>query len=115
MKGKICGAIAICILAICGTSTSAAAPDTMAGEWVGGSNLFDNPVFISMRFAESPGGMQGSANIQSWRVTNRPLSKVQVEGSRLSFEFPSTTGIPFVGEGELKDGVVEGTIRRGEQ
>jgi len=115
MKGKICGAIAIWILATCATSVGAATPDAMAGEWVGGSNLFDNPVFISMRFVESPGGMKGTANIQSWRVANRPLSKVHVDGSRLSFEFPSTTGIPFVGEGELKNGVIEGTIRRGEQ
>ena len=115
MKSRLCGFIGLWILAISTTSVVAAVPDNVGGEWVGGSNLFDNPVFISMRFTESPAGMQGTANIQSWRVSNRPFSKVQVEGSQLSFELPSTTGIPFVGEGKVKEGVIEGTIRRGEQ
>ena len=115
MKSKLCGLITLWILAIWTTPAAGAVPDSIGGEWVGGSDLFGNPVFISIRFTESPAGMVGTANIQLWRVSNRPLAKVQVEGSRLLFELPSTTGIPFVGEGEIKSGVIEGTIRRGEQ
>ena len=102
MKTKICGLIAIWVLAIWTSSVAGAVPDNIAGQWVGGSNLFDNPVFISLRFTESTAGMQGTANIQSWRVANRALSNVQVEASQLHFEFPSTTGIPFIAEGEVK-------------
>lgn len=105
----------MCFLAFWASPVAGAVTDNIGGDWVGGSNLFGNPVFITFSFTESAAGMQGSTNIQLWRVSNRPLTKVQVDGSRLLFEFPSTTGIPFIGEGEIKAGVIEGTIRRGEQ
>lgn len=115
MKTKLCSFIAFWVFAIWTTPVAGAVTGQIGGDWVGGSNLFDNPVFISIRFSDSPAGPTGIVNIQLWRVSNRPLSKVQVEGSRVLFEFPSTTGIPFKGDGELKDGVIEGTMRRGEQ
>ena len=112
---SISSLIAICFLAFWASPVAGAESDNIAGDWVGGSNLFGNPVFISFSFTESPAGMQGTTNVQLWRVSNRPLTKVQVDGSRLHFEFPSTTGIPFIGDGEVKAGVIEGTIHRGEQ
>ena len=115
MKTKLCSFIAFWVFAIWTAPVAGAVTDQIGGDWVGGSNLFGNPVFISIRFSDSPAGPPGIVNIQLWRVSNRPLSKLQVEGSRVLFEFPSTTGIPFKGEGELKDGVIEGTMRRAEQ
>ena len=112
---SISSLIVMCLLAFWASPAAGAATDSIGGDWVGGSNLFGNPVFITFSFTESPAGMQGSTNIQLWRVSNRPLTKVQVDGAKLQFEFPSTTGIPFIGEGEIKAGVIEGTIRRGEQ
>jgi pimeloyl-ACP methyl ester carboxylesterase len=64
-----------------------------------------------MRFAADT----GVANIQSWRVFNRPVNGVSLTASNVHFEFSSTTGIPFIADGELKGNVIEGTMRRGPQ
>ena len=112
---SISSLIVMCFLAFWASPVAGAVSENIGGDWVGGSNLFGNPVFISFSFTDSPAGTQGTTNIQLWRVSNRQLTKVQVDGSRLHFEFPSTTGIPFIGDGEIKAGVIEGTIHRGEQ
>lgn len=92
---------------------SLAAQDSIEGDWVGGTNLFSNPVFVHVRFTSNSSGISGLANIQPWKVGNRPLSVARVDGTRVHFEFPSVTGIPYVGDGELKDGVIQGKMSRG--
>jgi len=92
-----------------------AAQETIGGDWAGGSNLFQNPAFIHFRFTTTETGIGGTANAQLWRAFNRSLTNVSFDSSKLHFEFPSTTGVPFVADGELKDNVIQGTIRRGEQ
>ena len=89
------------------------AQESIDGDWVGGTNLFDRPVFIHVRFTSKSSGIPGLANIQPWKVGNRPLSVARVEGTRVHFEFPSVIGIPYVGDGELKDGVIRGKMWRG--
>ena len=89
------------------------AQDGIEGDWVGGTNLFNSPVFVHVRFTSNSSGISGLANIQPWKVGNRPLSAAKVEGTRVHFEFPSVTGIPYVGDGELKDGVIRGKMSRG--
>lgn len=96
-------------------SSSAHTPTTIQGDWAGGSDLFQNPAFLYFRFAQTESGLAGVTNVQAWRVFNRTLTNVRFESSQVHFEFSSTTGVPFVGDGELKDGVIQGTIRRGEQ
>ncbi len=95
--------------------SSAQTPASIQGDWVGGSDLFQSAAFIHIRFAETASGLSGVTNVQAWRVSNRVLTSVSLESSRVHFELPSTTGVPFVGDGELKDGVIQGTIKRGEQ
>src|SRR5215204_6151590 len=85
--------------------------DIIEGDWIGGSSLFQNPAFIHIRFASGT----GVANVQSWRVFNRPLGGVSRNASKVRFEFSSTTGTPYVADGELKGNVIEGTMRRGTQ
>ena len=96
-------------------SSSAQTVVSIQGDWVGGSDLFQPPAFIHFRFAQTGSGLSGVANIQTWRVSNRALASISFESSRIHFEFPSTTGVPFVGDGELASGVIQGTIRRGQQ
>jgi pimeloyl-ACP methyl ester carboxylesterase len=96
-------------------SSLAQTPASIQGDWVGGSDLFQSPAFIHFRFAETKSGTSGVANVQAWRVFNRALTTVRFESSRVHFELPSTTGVPFVGDGELASGVIQGTIRRGDQ
>lgn len=93
---------------------SLAAQDSIEGDWVGGSNLFEKPVFIRARFTPTSSGFSGIANIQLWKVSNRPFSVVKVETAHVHFEFPSVTGVPYVADGQLKDGIIQGTMRRGD-
>jgi hypothetical protein len=50
-----------------------------------------------------------------WSAINRPLTLETGHGGELRFEFPSTTGIPFVGTGRREGNVIRGTIGRGEE
>ena len=111
-KLTMIGVLAFLFVGLC--VPSLAAQDSLEGDWVGGSNLFENPVFVHVRFTPTSSGLAGLTNIQLWKVSNRPLSVVKVEASQVHFEFPSTTGIPFVAEGKLADGVIQGTMRRGD-
>lgn len=86
----------------------------LEGEWVGGSNLFGNQVFIRVKFERAGTGLTGNFNSVAWQAVRRPFSLVRFESPLLHFEFPSTTGVPFVADARLEDGVIRGTIRRGD-
>lgn len=85
------------------------------GEWVGGSNLFGNQVFIQVKFERAGTGLTGNFNGLAWRVVRRPFSLVRFQSPELHFELPSNTGIPFVADARLEGGVIRGTIRRGNE
>ena len=89
------------------------AQPSIEGEWVGGSNLFGNQVFIKVKFEPMKTGLTGSFNSMSWRVVHRPLSLVRFESPQVHFEFPSNIGVPFIADARLENGVIRGTIRRG--
>src|SRR6185436_2483268 len=107
--------LAAVLLILFSVPSSAQTPTTIQGDWAGGSDLFQNPAFLFFRFAQTESGLNGVTNVQAWRVFNRALTNVRFESAQVHFEFPSTTGVPFVADGELKDAVIQGTIRRGEQ
>lgn len=107
--------LAVVLLILFTVPSSAQTPTTIQGDWAGGSDLFQNPAFLHFRFAQTESGLNGVTNVQAWRVFNRALTNVRVESAQVHFEFPSTTGVPFVADGELENGVIQGTIRRGEQ
>ncbi len=91
------------------------AQQSIEGEWVGGSNLFGNQVFIQVKFERTGTAFTGNFNSMAWRVVRRPLSPVRFESSELHFEFPSNTGVPFVADARLENGVIRGTVRRGDE
>lgn len=91
------------------------AQQSIEGEWVGGSNLFGNQVFIQVKFERVGTALGGNFNSVAWRAVRRPLSLVRFESPQLHFEFPSTTGIPFVADARLESGIIRGTIRRGDE
>ena len=91
------------------------AQESIEGEWVGGSNLFDNQVFIQAKFEPARTGLTGQFNSMAWRVVRRPFSLVRFESPELHFELPSNTGVPFVADARLENGIVRGTIRRGNE
>ncbi|HKR13987.1 MAG TPA: alpha/beta hydrolase [Pyrinomonadaceae bacterium] len=91
------------------------AQPSIEGEWVGGSNLFGDQVFIQVSFERTGTTIAGNFNCLAWRAARRPFSEVRFESSQLHFEFPSTTGVPFVGDARLENGVIRGTIKRGNE
>ena len=91
------------------------AQQPIEGEWVGGSNLFGNQVFIQVKFERAGTGLTGNFNSMAWRVVRRPFSLVRFQSPELHFELPSNIGVPFVADARLEDGVIRGTIRRGNE
>lgn len=101
--------VAFFSLSLAGCLFAQASP--LVGDWVGGTDLFKNPVFVHVRFIAPDKGL---ANIQPWRVSNRELSVVQMNSATVRFEFPSSTGTPYVAEGQMENGIIKGTMSRGE-
>lgn len=91
------------------------AQQPIEGEWVGGSNLFGNQVFIQVKFERAGAGLTGSFNGMAWAVVRRPFSLVRFQSPELHFELPSNAGVPFVADARLESGVIRGTIRRGNE
>src|SRR5215475_1593442 len=94
---------------------NAQAQDPVAGYWAGGSNLFGRPVFIQARFEKTPAGYKGYFCAPAWNASKRAVENVRFDTRNLHFEFPSATMMNFVGDGELKDGVLGGTMKRGDE
>lgn len=101
-------------LAVCGGVISAPAQDSLAGYWAGGSNLFGRPVLIQAHFEKTATGYRGHFSGPAWNAAKRAVENVRLAGGRLHFEFPSSTLTPFVGEAVLQDGVLRGTLKRGD-
>ncbi len=91
------------------------AQQSIEGEWVGGSNLFGNQVFIQVKFEPTGTALTGNLNSMAWRVVSRSFSLVRFESPELHFELPSNTGVPFVADARLENGIIRGTIRRGDE
>jgi pimeloyl-ACP methyl ester carboxylesterase len=91
------------------------AQQSIEGEWVGGSNLFGNQTFIQVKFERAGTGLTGNFNSMEWRVVRRPFILVRFQSPELHFELPSNTGIAFVADARLENGVIRGTIRRGNE
>jgi uncharacterized protein len=106
----ILSSLAVCILTI-----NISAQDLLEGYWAGGSTLFDKPIFIQARFEKTPSGYRGYFSAPAWNASKRALENVLIDQQRLHFEFPSSTMTAFVADAELKDGVLQGTMRRGDE
>jgi pimeloyl-ACP methyl ester carboxylesterase len=106
--------ILVCMAAWFG-AINAQAQDPIAGYWAGGSNLFGSPVFIQARFEKTPAGYKGYFCAPAWNASKRAVENVRFDARNLHFEFPSATMTNFVGDGELKDGVLRGTMKRGDE
>jgi len=112
---KFMKAILLAILFIAAAFVPAvSAQETLAGEWAGGSNLFPTrPGFIQARFKQTESGFGGFFNAQGWDAAKRQISNISFESGKVHFEFSSAAGTPFVADGEMKDGIIQGTITRG--
>lgn len=92
-----------------------ATAEAPAREWVGGSDLFGTPVFIQVELPAAPGRAAGRFTSLEWAAVNRPMTVETKPTGDVRFEFPSSTGVPFVGEGEVVGDVIRGTISRGQE
>ncbi|MBX3279903.1 MAG: alpha/beta fold hydrolase [Acidobacteria bacterium] len=85
-------------------------------DWAGAATpAKGNPVFIKLRFESTKAGANGFFHSTGWRIIGRRFSQVSFDGHKLHFEFPSQEpGKTYMGEGQLKDGVISGKIQSGE-
>src|SRR5262245_4420395 len=93
------------------------AQQLLASDWAGGaSRAKDSPVFIKLHFESASAGIGGFFHSPGWRITGRRFSQVSFDGRNLRFEFPSQEpGKVYVGEGQLKEGVISGKILSGDE
>jgi pimeloyl-ACP methyl ester carboxylesterase len=105
--------ILLAFISICLWAVSSQAQDSIEGYWAGGSNLFGRPIFIQARFEKTPTGFVGFFSAPAWNAAKRDVANVRFDSSHLHFEFPSSTMVHFVCDGNLKDSVVRGTVSRG--
>ena len=102
--------IAVCVC----FSIQARASDISAGEWVGGSDLFESPAYIHLEISINH-ETKGIVNIPQWKVVKRTLLNLKINHDRIYFEIYSNTGVPFIAEGKFANGVIEGAISRGDK
>jgi dienelactone hydrolase len=95
-------------------SIQSKASDISAGEWVGGSDLFDSPAYMNLNLTIT-NEARGTVNIPQWKVVKRELLKLNIDNDRIYFEIYSNTGIPFIAEGRFLNGIIEGSISRGDK
>lgn len=112
---------ALFLLALLAASVAAQTPprpldaSVPHSEWVGGSDLFGRGVSIMVELPPAPGSGVGRFTSLGWSAIRRPLTVEAGAGGEIRFQFPSTTGIPFVGTGRREGNVIRGTIGRGEE
>ena len=91
------------------------ATDISAGEWVGGSDLFDSPAYMQLDISTLDGGPKAVVNIPQWKVVKRAALNLKINRDQVYFEIFSNTGVPFIVQGTLIHGVIEGIISRGDK
>lgn len=75
-----------------------------------------SPVFIKLHLESTKTGTNGFFHSPGWQIKGRRFSRVSFDERNLHFEFPSQEiGKVYVGEGQLKDGVISGKIQFGEE
>jgi pimeloyl-ACP methyl ester carboxylesterase len=109
--------IAVVTLTLGITTNTAQAQESLAGDWAGGLKpAKESPVFIKLRIEGARSGLSGFFHSPGWRIIGRRFSRVSVDGHNLRFEFPSQEpGKVYIGDGQLKDGVITGRIQVGEE
>lgn len=90
------------------------ASDITPGEWVGGSDLFDNPVYMQVQISIND-QLNAIVNVPQWKMVKRDVVNLKIEADSIYFQIPSTTGVPFIAEGKYTNGVIEGVISRGDK
>ncbi len=90
------------------------ASDISGGEWVGGSDLFESPVYMQLQISTND-HLKAIVNVPQWKMVKRDVVNLKIEAGRIYFEIPSTTGVPYIAEGKYANGVIEGVISRGDK
>src|SRR5215813_8250558 len=112
---KLVKPVMMVFILVCFLTIGSRAQESIEGYWAGGSTLFGSPVSIQARFEKTPTGYTGYFSAPAWNAAKRALENVRFNSSNLHFEFPSSTMIPFVCDGNLKDGLLRGTLSRGDE
>jgi hypothetical protein len=102
--------IAVVALAILvATRLAAPATQSLAGDWVGGTNVLGSWNFTQMRVRASGQQLMGSLDIPSQEAMRLPLRGVSLNGSEVRFDVDSPLGV-FAFRGKLANGIIDGAI-----
>jgi hypothetical protein len=102
--------IAVVALAILVAMRLAApARQSLAGDWVGGTNVLGSWNFTQMRVRASGQRLSGSLDIPSQDAMRLPLRGVALNGSEVRFDVDSPLGV-FAFRGKLENGIIDGAI-----
>ena len=96
-------------------SVQSHAADITAGEWVGGSDLFDSPAYMQLDISMLLDAPKAVVNIPQWKVVKRAALNLKINRDQVYFEIFSNTGVPFIVQGTCINGVIEGVISRGDK
>lgn len=114
MRSFIIGVVCLILVACFGAS--APAQSSVAGEWVGGSEINGNYTPIKIEFSAEGAGITGTIRVTAGFAWQRPAvarEQVRFLAPNLHFEWTSTT--PRVFEGQLSGDVITGNIQFGSQ
>lgn len=112
---KLFNQVIVMIMFFCLMVIGAQAQSPFEGFWAGGSSLFGSKVAIQAHIEKTPTGLTGHFSAPAWNAAKRAIGNIQINGTKLRFEFPFSTMIPFVCQAELKDEILQGTISRGSE
>jgi pimeloyl-ACP methyl ester carboxylesterase len=105
-------AVAIFTCVVSTAVQAAAAPIEVDGDWIGGFESYDGPVFITAHFDTHGDALSGLMGIPTRDDRRIELQHVTANASTLSFDLPSRTGnLRF--EGSRRDRRVSGSVRQG--
>ncbi len=93
-------------------SQAIAAPVNLDGDWIGGFETYDGPVFVTAHFDEKGSTLTGNMGVPMRDDQRVALENVAERDAHVSFELPSRNGnLKF--EGNRKDRRVSGHVHQG--
>jgi pimeloyl-ACP methyl ester carboxylesterase len=106
--------VAIVSCLVCMSSQAIAGPSTLDGDWIGGFESYDGPVFMTAHFDTRGDNISGLLGMPTRDDTRIELEHVQASATTVSFELPSRKGnLKFEGDRKDHDRRMSGRVRQG--
>ncbi|MGH9905988.1 MAG: hypothetical protein ACRD8U_10470 [Pyrinomonadaceae bacterium] len=105
--------VASALLTGVSVSSSRAAQQPLAGDWIGTLNFEGKQELIHLHFKVEQDKLTGTLDLPLKEQMNLPISQVRVENSLLHFEWQSKSEA-LIFDGRLETNAISGNVRQGE-